>query len=182
MVYLFINVNFSTLSPYISFTLLIFYRIYLCYNAKQLKRISRHLMEKEKSSQPQKTTLIIIVIITILFLIGITIGVVFLAKSDAQITSQVRDIFIIILVMESFLIGAALIILIIQLALLSNLLQNEIKPILFSTKETIRTVKGTSQFISERAVKPIVSIGGILAGGRKLFEIIGFIKKDNKKE
>ena len=139
-------------------------------------------MEKEKKSQSQKTALIIIAVITILFLIGITIGVVYLARSGAQITSQVRDIFIIVLVLESFLIGAALIILIIQLALLSNLLQNEIRPILSSTKETIRTVKGTSQFISERAVRPIVSIGGILAGGRKLFEIIGFIRKDNQKE
>ncbi len=139
-------------------------------------------MENEKSSQSQKTTFIIIAVITILFIIGITIGVVYLAKSDAQITSQVRDIFIIILVMESFLIGAALVILIIQLALLSNLLQNEIRPILSSTKETIRTVKGTSQFISERAIRPIVSIGSIFAGGRKLFEIIGFIRKDNQKE
>lgn len=139
-------------------------------------------MKKEKNSQSQKITLIIIAVITILFLIGITIGVVYLVKSGAKITSQVRDIFIIILVMESFLIGAALIILIIQLALLFNLFQNEIRPILSSTKETIRTVKGTSQFISERAIKPIVSIGGLLAGGRKLFEIIGFIRKDNKKE
>jgi len=139
-------------------------------------------MEKEKKSQSQKTALIIIAVMTILFLIGITIGVVYLARSGAQITSQVRDIFIIVLVLESFLIGAALIILIIQLALLSNLLQNEIRPILSSTKETIRTVKGTSQFISERAVRPIVSICGIFAGGRKLFEIIGFIRKDNQKE
>ena len=139
-------------------------------------------MEKEKSSQSQKTALIIIAVITILFFIGTTIGVVYLAKSDVQITGQVRDIFITILVMESFLIGAALIILIIQLALLSNLLQNEIRPILSSTKETLRTVKGTSQFISERAVRPIVSIGGILAGGRKFFEIVGFIRNDTKKE
>jgi amino acid permease len=139
-------------------------------------------MENEKSSHSQKTTFIIIAVIALLFLIGLTIGVVYLAKSDAQVTSQVRDIFIIILVMESFLIGAALVILIIQLALLSNLLQNEIRPILSSTKETIRTVKGTSQFISDRAIRPIVSIGSILAGGRKLFEIIWFIRKDNQKE
>jgi len=139
-------------------------------------------MENENKSQPQKTTLIIIAVITILFLIGMTIGVIYLAKSNVQVTSQIRDIFIIILVLESFLIGAALIILIIQLALLSNLLQNEIRPILSSTKETIRTVKGTSQFISEKAVRPIVTIGGLLAGGRKLFEIVGFIRKGNQKE
>ena len=139
-------------------------------------------MENEKNSQSQKTTLIIIAVITILFLIGMTIGVIYLAKSNVQVTSQIRDIFIIILVLESFLIGAALIILIIQLAILSNILQNEIRPIISSTKETIRTVKGTSQFISEKAVRPIVTIGGLLAGGRKLFEIVGFIRKGNQKE
>lgn len=135
-------------------------------------------MDKENKASSQKKTLIIIAILAIVFLIGLIIGIILLAKSDTQVTGQVRDIFIIILAMESFLIGAALIILVIQLALLSNLIQNEIKPILFSTKETIRTVKGTSQFISDKAVKPIVSIAGLLAGGRKLFEIIGFIRKE----
>ena len=135
-------------------------------------------MDKENKAASQKKTIVIIAILAILFLIGMTIGIILLAKSNAQVTGQVRDIFIIILAMESFLIGAALIVLVIQLALLLNLIQNEIKPILFSTKETIRTVKGTSQFISDKAVKPIVSIAGLLAGGRKLFEIIGFIRKE----
>jgi len=139
-------------------------------------------MDTEKSSGSQKTTLIIISAIALLFLIGTAIGIFFLARSNAEITSQVRDIFIIVLAMESFLIGAALIILIIQLAVLSNLIQNEIQPILNSTKETIRTVKGTSQFISEKAVRPIVSIGGLFAGGRKLLEIIGFIRNKEEKE
>ena len=139
-------------------------------------------MENEKSSQSQKTGVAVAAIIAILLLIGIIVGVVYLARSDAQVTSQVRDIFLIILVFESFLIGAALIILIVQLALLFNLLQNEIQPILTSTKDTIRTVKGTSQFISDRVVKPMVSIAGLIAGGRKLFEIVGFIKNNKKKE
>ena len=51
-------------------------------------------MENEKNSQSQKTTLIIIAVITILFLIGMTIGVIYLAKSNVQVTSQIRDIFI----------------------------------------------------------------------------------------
>ena len=139
-------------------------------------------IDTEKSSGSQKKTLTIISAVALLFLIGMAIGIVFLARSNAEITSQVRDIFIIVLAMESFLIGAALIILIIQLAVLSNLIQNEIQPILTSTKETIRTVKGTSRFISEKAVRPIVSIGGLFAGGRKLLEIIGFIRNKEEKE
>ena len=139
-------------------------------------------IDTEKSSGSQKKTLTIISAVALLFLIGMAIGIVFLARSNAEITSQVRDIFIIVLAMESFLIGAALIILIIQLAVLSNLIQNEIQPILTSTKETIRTVKGTSRFISEKAVRPIISIGGLFAGGRKLLEIIGFIRNKEEKE
>jgi len=135
---------------------------------------------KEKTSQ--KKVLIILAVIAFLLLAGMVAGIVLLSRSGAEITSQVRDIFIIILALESFLIGAAMIILIVQLALLSNLLQNEIKPILSSTRETVQTVKGTSKFISEKAVSPIVTVGGLLAGGRKLFEIIGFIKDNQKKE
>ena len=135
---------------------------------------------KEKTSQ--KKILTILAVIAILLLAGMVTGIVFLSRSGAEVTSQVRDIFIIILALESFLIGAAMIILIVQLALLSNLLQNEIKPILTSTKVTVQTVKGTSKFISEKAVSPIVTIGGLLAGGRKLFEIIGFIRENKEKE
>jgi ABC-type dipeptide/oligopeptide/nickel transport system permease component len=139
-------------------------------------------MDQENKSSSQKTAVIIISTILIVLLIGAIIGIIFLARSNPEITGQVRDIFIIILALESFLIGAALIILIVQLALLSNLLQNEIRPILSSTKETIRTVKGTSKFLSERAVKPILSISGFIAGGRKLLKIIGFIKNNSQKE
>jgi NADH:ubiquinone oxidoreductase subunit K len=135
---------------------------------------------KEKTSQ--KKILTILAVIAILLLAGMVTGIVFLSRSGAEVTSQVRDIFIIILALESFLIGAAMIILIVQLALLSNLLQNEIKPILTSTKDTVQTVKGTSKFISEKAVSPIVTIGRLLAGGRKLFEIIGFIRENKEKE
>lgn len=139
-------------------------------------------METTENKNSQKKIIIIASIIALLLITGLITGIIFLSRSSAEVTSQVRDIFIIVLALESFLIGAAMIILIIQLALLSNLLQNEIKPILSSTKETIQTVKGTSRFISEKAVSPIVTLGGFLAGGRKLFEIIGFIKENKQKE
>lgn len=137
-------------------------------------------MENPKPNKKNKTALIVAAIATIVILAGIVAGIVALAKSDAQITSQVRDIFIIVLAFESLLIGATLIILIIQLAFLSNLLQNEIRPILASTKETVQTVKGTSKFLSEKAVNPIVSVVGLLAGGKKFFELVGFIKNKKK--
>jgi hypothetical protein len=117
-------------------------------------------------------------------LIGsIAAGVYFLTSAGSDTTAQVRDIFIIILALESLLIGIALIILVIQLAIFTNLIQNEVKPIIASTKETVGTLKGASKFISKRAVAPIISITSFAAGIRKLFDIVGFVQgKKHKQE
>ncbi len=137
-------------------------------------------METKKQEQKNKTTLIIVIAIMLLIIVGMIVGIVALSSSTAQNIEKVRDIFIIVLAFESLLIGSALIILIIQLALLSNLIQNEIAPILSSTKETVQTVKGTSKFISDKAVSPILSVAGLVAGGKKFFELVGFIRNKKK--
>lgn len=125
----------------------------------------------------QKTAVILFSIIAVLFLAAVVTGIVILSGRDAETTGRVRDIFIIVLALESLLIGAAMVILVIQLAVLTNLIQNEVKPILTSAKETVSTLRGTSQFISSRAVAPIISITSALAGFRKLSNIIGFIRR-----
>ena len=137
------------------------------------------MTEIQENSAPEKnkTGLIIIAIIALMLLVGIVFGVIKLASAEPETTSQVRDIFIIVLALESLLLGVALIVLIIQVAVLTNLIQNEVKPILDSTKETVGTLKGTSKFISDRAVKPIITVSSIVAGSKKFFEIIGFIKR-----
>jgi len=125
----------------------------------------------------QKTAVILFSIIAVLFLAAVVTGIIYLSGKDAETTGRVRDIFIIVLALESLLIGAALVILVIQLAVLTNLIQNEVKPILTSAKEAASTLRGTSQFISKRAVAPIISVTSALAGFRKLSNIIGFIRK-----
>ncbi|NPV41906.1 MAG: hypothetical protein HPY72_11275 [Anaerolineae bacterium] len=124
-----------------------------------------------------KTAAIILAIVAVILLVGVIFGIVVLSKQNADTTGRVRDIFIIVLALESLLLGVALVILVIQLAVLTNLIQNEVKPILASTKEAVSTIKGTSKFISDRAVKPIITASSFMAGSRKLFEIIGFIKR-----
>ena len=137
-------------------------------------------METSAKDQKNKTIFIIIAVVLLLILVGMVIGIVILSGSDQIDVEKVRDIFIIILAFESLVIGGTLIILIVQLALLTNMMQNEIKPILASTKETVKTVKGTSRFISDKAISPILSVAGLLAGGRKLFELVGFIREKKK--
>lgn len=97
--------------------------------------------------------------------------------SNAEKTSTIRDIFIIFLGFEFLLIGIALIILIIQLARLINLLQNEVKPILDSTNETANTLRGTTAFLSDHLVEPVMKLNEVIAGFQRLLQISGLTKK-----
>jgi Na+/H+-dicarboxylate symporter len=111
------------------------------------------------------------VVIVVLILIGLIVGLFFLARADGQVVSQVRDIFIILMALMMVVIGAALVVLIIQLANLTNLLQHEIKPILHSTTDTVNTLKGTVQFLSDNVSEPVIKLNESLASVRKLVDI-----------
>ncbi len=93
---------------------------------------------------------------------------------DAKTTSNIRDIFIIFMAFESLIIGAALVVLVIQVASLINLLQNEIKPILKATTDTVNTLRGTTEFLSENLVEPVIKLNSYLAGLRKIFDLFKF--------
>jgi hypothetical protein len=97
--------------------------------------------------------------------------------TNADKTSTIRDIFIIFLGFEFLLIGVALIILILQLARLINLLQNEVKPILDSTNETVNTLRGTTAFLSDNLVEPVMKLNEVIAGFQRLLQISGLTKK-----
>ncbi len=91
-------------------------------------------------------------------------------------TANIRDIFIIFMAVESLIIGVALVILVIQIAFLINLLQNEVKPILTATKETVNTLRGTTEFLSENLVQPVIKLNSSVAGLRHILEIFGLFK------
>lgn len=88
-------------------------------------------------------------------------------------TERIRDIFIIILALESLVIGAALIILLIQLAVLINLLQNEVRPILQATQETVNNLRGTAEFLGENVVEPVIKLNSYLAGLQRVIQLLG---------
>ncbi|MGA2488934.1 MAG: hypothetical protein ABSF99_01930 [Anaerolineales bacterium] len=124
----------------------------------------------------QRWILVGIIAGSVILVAGIVVAVIFLAKSPAA-AANVRDIFIIFMALESLLIGAALVVLIIQLASLINLLQNEVKPILQSTTETVNTLRGTTAFLSENLVEPVIKMNSYMAGLKKLFDLLGIIRK-----
>jgi ABC-type methionine transport system permease subunit len=119
----------------------------------------------------QKTTLTIIIAAVVLVLALLVVGAVFLFQTDPNNTSRIRDIFIIFMALESFVIGLALIILIVQLASLINLIQNEIRPILNSTNETVNTLRGTAAFLSDNLAEPVIKVNAYIAGLKRIGDI-----------
>lgn len=108
----------------------------------------------------------------VLFLAGIGAAVYFLLQPGTP-TGAIRDIFIILVAFESLILGAALVVLIVQVASLINLVQNEVRPILQATSEAVSTLRGTTQFLSENLVEPVVKLNSYLAGLRKVFNLFG---------
>lgn len=119
----------------------------------------------------QRTALIIAGVAALLIVIGLIVFGVFLVNNPAQ-ASVWRDVFIIFMALEMIVIGAALVILMIQLAALTNLLKNEVRPILEATQETLNTVRGTTIFLSENLTEPIVKLNAYMAGLAKIVETV----------
>lgn len=125
-------------------------------------------------TEPESNTKYYIIggIILLVVVALVVLATVFLANpANSQTTEQIRDIVIIFMALVGLVIGVALVILIIQLSTLINLLQNEIRPIIHSTSETVNTLKGTAQFISENLSEPVIKINQLMAMIKQLFSL-----------
>jgi hypothetical protein len=83
-----------------------------------------------------------------------------------------RDIVIIFLGAESLLLGVALIILMVQLARLTALIQDEVRPMLHSTNDTLDTLRGTTKFLSDNLVSPVIRANGAAAALRRMVDLV----------
>jgi membrane protein implicated in regulation of membrane protease activity len=131
-------------------------------------------------SSEQKKTMTIVVIVLVILLAAFIGGLVFLMTTSLATVARVRDIFIIFMALQSLLIGLALVILMVQMARLINLVQNEIKPILDSTNETVSHLRGTTVFLSDNLVAPVIKLNEYLAGFAQLLQVIGLARKPSK--
>ncbi len=82
-------------------------------------------------------------------------------------TAVLSDISIIVLALVTVIIGLFLIVLIFQLQSLIALLRDEIKPILESANDTANTVRGTTTFVSDAVVTPMIKVASFVAGARQ---------------
>lgn len=84
-----------------------------------------------------------------------------------MVTAAIRDIAIIIIAIQSIVIGALLGVLVWQIWRLVKMLQNEVQPIIKDAQETANTVRGTTTFVSDNVVSPVVKTTSTLVGMRK---------------
>jgi hypothetical protein len=86
--------------------------------------------------------------------------------------TDIRDIAIILLAVESIVIGLLLIILILQIRSLAEFVQKELKPILDSAKETVSTVQGTTTFVSDSFVTPLIRASSFASGVSRVLKTL----------
>ena len=131
-------------------------------------------IREQERKQKQMMYGIVAVIVLLVALLGVAIY--FLLQPNTP-TDKIRDVFIIVVALETLVIGVALVVLIVQLASLINLLQNEVRPILHATSETVNTLRGTAEFLGENVVEPVIKLNGYLAGLKRMLELMGIKPK-----
>jgi hypothetical protein len=130
----------------------------------------------KEADDRSKRIVTIAIIGVVLLLVFLVLAIIYLLQPSTP-TDRIRDVFIIVVALESLVIGVALIILIVQLASLINLLQNEVRPILMATSETVNNLRGTVEFLGENVVEPVIKLNGYLAGMSRVIELMGFNRK-----
>jgi len=128
-------------------------------------------------NQKDNKKIVFLIIGLVIIIALIVFAFVRLFQADLETTSRIRDIFIIFMALQSIVLGIAIIILIVQLATLINVFKNEIKPILETTNETLRNLRGTTSFLSNNLVEPVIKMNEYSAGFKKFFDILKPKKK-----
>ena len=136
--------------------------------------------QPEPSLTPEQRRLIILGFLASIVIAASAATAIYFMVQNPAVTTVIRDIFIIFLAIESMFIGFALVVLMVQVARLTNLLQHEIKPILESTNETINTVRGTAIFVSENIMEPVMKINSYIAALSKFFEFFDILGEKKK--
>jgi hypothetical protein len=89
-----------------------------------------------------------------------------------MISATVRDIAIIIVAVQSIVIGILLGVLVWQLWRLVKMIQTEITPIIDDAQETLSTLRGTTAFVSENVVNPVVKTSGNIVRYRRTLQAL----------
>jgi hypothetical protein len=89
-----------------------------------------------------------IAVIAVLILLG------FAAMIAAGVIDEVRDIVIILLAVESLIIGGVTLFLLYQIIMLLTLIREELIPLIQSAQDTVNSARGTTVYVSRKIIVP----------------------------
>lgn len=113
--------------------------------------------------------------------IALLIAAIWGLLANPELTTTIKEIVTIGVALMLVLITLTLVILVVQLARLVNLVQNEVQPLLDSANDTMNTLRGTAEFLSENLSEPVIKLNSYLSGVRKLLDTLDVLKKPFQK-
>jgi hypothetical protein len=117
-----------------------------------------------KRRNAMKTIGIVATVILILAIVG---AAVYGLATNPPVTAVLRDISIIVLALVTIVTGIFVAVLVFQLQSLIVLLRDEIFPILESVNQTVSTVRGTTTFVSDSVVSPMITVASYASAVRQ---------------
>ena len=126
--------------------------------------------------KPNTTARNIAIAAGVIILLGLIALTVYGLVAHPRFTAVLRDISIIALALVTIIMGLFLVVLIFQLQSLISLLRDEIKPILDSANQTVSTVRGTTTFVSDSVVKPMIGVASVASGVIEALTLLAFAR------
>src|SRR5690348_7488975 len=111
-------------------------------------------------------------VVALLVIALITVGLYLLGGDDQSALERLRDIAIIFVVLLSVIIVILLAAITVGLLLLFLQLKDKALPILDETTGTINRVRGTANFVTEEAVKPLITVAGKYSRLRTMSKVV----------
>lgn len=126
----------------------------------------------EADSGKWKWWALLAVLVLGLIVVGIGYGLYQLGGADQAPLERLRDIVIIFLAFQLLLVTIALAGIVAGLVFLIIVLKDQVIPLLTELTETARRVRGTTEFMTEEAVKPIITAAGQAAKLRAMVRTV----------
>lgn len=134
-----------------------------------------NLPEMERRGAASNRLPALVAVASVLVLVaGVVLFSVLMFRNPAT-AATLRDIFLVVLGVQSMIIGLLLIAilvsivyLVLKLYNLIHLLQSELRPIVHQADDTVRTVRSRAIFISDSAVKPIIELMACVAAAKSI--------------
>jgi len=92
-----------------------------------------------------------------------------------------KDVMIILAALASVVVLALLTMLVLQVLSLVTQIKTETKPLIDETQKTVQTVRGTSAFIGDELVKPLITAVSVVGGVQRALQVLGDLRSWNVK-